>query len=121
MHLLVQPNGSQLWRLKYRFGGKEKLLSFGKYPGVSLAAARAKRNDAKARLAEGLDPGDVRAASPEEQRHRMFEAVARAWHANREAGLDGAHAKRVLNRMERDAFPAIGDRPITEITAPEIL
>jgi integrase len=121
LHLLVQPNGSKLWRLKYRFNGKEKLLSFGKYPVVTLAAARAKRNDAKALLAEGLDPGEARSASSEGQRPRTFEAIARDWHANREEGLNEAHGKRVLSRMERDVFPAIGDRPIAEITAPEIL
>ena len=121
LHLLVQPNGSKLWRLKYPFGGKEKLLSLGKYPGVTLAAARARRGEAKALLAEGLDPG---AAGPEEVEQpsvRTFEMIARAWHANREAGLDKEHAKRVLNRLERDAFPVIGERPITDITAPQIL
>lgn len=57
LHLLVQPSGSKLWRLKYRFDGKEKLLSFGKYPGVGLAAAREKRRAAKELLAQGIAPG----------------------------------------------------------------
>jgi hypothetical protein len=61
LHLFVQPNGSKLWRMKYRFAGKEKLLSFGKYPDVPLAAARTKRDEARACLAEGRDPGVVQA------------------------------------------------------------
>lgn len=132
LHLLVQPSGSKLWRLKYRFDGKEKLLSFGKYPGVSLAAARKKRQAAKELLAQGIDPGAVAAtdiavetdeAIPKDPPADTltFEAVARAWHANREEGLDPAHAGRILRRLERDAFPDLGRKPITEITAPEIL
>lgn len=124
LHLLVQPTGSKLWRLKYRFDGKEKLLSFGKYPDVTLAMAREKRREAKAKLAEGIDPGAACAGEPALKKPlppRTFEAIARAWHANREEGLDPAHAGRVLRRMERDAFPAIGDKLLAEITAPEIL
>ena len=132
LHLLIQTNGSKLWRLKYRFDGKEKLLSFGKYPGVSLAAAREKRRAAKELLTEGIDPGTVAAIevtqAAEETVHaevpamlETFEAIARAWHENRESGLDPAHAGRVLRRLERDAFPDLGEKAITEITVPEIL
>lgn len=124
LHLLVQPNGSKLWRLKYRFDGKEKLLSFGRYPDVTLAIAREKRRDAKALIEQGLDPADVTPAQTEETKAKppeTFEPIARAWHANRADGLDPAHAKRVINRMERDVFPVIGNRPIADITAPEIL
>ena len=120
LHLFVQPNGSKLWRMKYRFGGKEKLLSFGKYPDVSLAAARAKRDEARVCLAEGRDPAMVQAEELEVA-ERTFEKVARAWHANRSDSLNAAHAKRVLNRMESDVFPAIGHRPLTEVSVPEIL
>jgi len=132
LHLLVQPGGSKLWRLKYRFDGKEKLLSFGKYPGVSLAAARKKRQAAKELLAQGIDPGAVaaiditvetdeaiRGGSPADT--LTFEVIARAWHANRKEGLDPAHAGRLLRRLERDAFPDLGRKPIKGITAPEIL
>ena len=66
LHVLVQPNGSKLWRLKYRFNGKEKLLSFGKYPDVTLATARAKRGEAKALLADGVDPAALRQAEQKE-------------------------------------------------------
>ncbi|WP_292634361.1 integrase arm-type DNA-binding domain-containing protein [Novosphingobium sp.] len=120
LHLFVQPNGSKLWRKKYRFGGKEKLLSFGKYPDVPLAAARTKRDEARAALAEGRDPGVVQ-AEEQQAAERTFEKVARDWHANRAGGLNAAHAQRVISRMERDVFPAIGHRPLTEISVPEIL
>ena len=121
LHLLVQPSGSKLWRFKYRFGGKEKLLSFGKYPVVGLAAARKKRFEARLLLEEGTDPSALRKQAPEPALPQTFEEIARAWHANRESALGPAHAMRVLNRLERDAFPDIGDRAITELTAPDIL
>ncbi|WP_295525712.1 integrase arm-type DNA-binding domain-containing protein [Novosphingobium sp. Chol11] len=120
LFLLVQPNGSKLWRMKYRIGGKEKLLSFGAYPALSLAAARDKRTAAKALLSEGKDPmrykddGKTEAAT-------TFEKVAERWHANRKSALDPAHAERVWSRLERDVFPLLGERPIREITAPEVL
>nr|WP_314464374.1 integrase arm-type DNA-binding domain-containing protein [uncultured Novosphingobium sp.] len=120
LHLFVQPNGSKLWRMKYRFGGKEKLLSFGKYPDVPLAAARTKRDEARVCLAEGRDPGVVR-AEEQEVAARTFEKAARAWHANRSDSLNAAHAKRVLSRMESDVFPVIGHRPLTEVAVAEIL
>ncbi|WP_245829393.1 tyrosine-type recombinase/integrase [Novosphingobium mathurense] len=122
LHLLVQPSGSKLWRLKYRFDGKEKLLSFGKYPVVTLAIAREKRNAAKLLLDQGKDPAEVKKQAKKQRiALKQFEEIARAWHANRVEGLDPAHAKRVINRLERDVFPVIGTRPIVEIDAPEIL
>lgn len=122
LHLLVQPSGSKLWRLKYRFDGKEKLLSFGKYPVVTLAIAREKRYEAKALLDQGKDPSQVKKQAKKQRTAlKLFEPIARAWHANRVEGLDPDHAKRVLSRMERDVFPVIGSRPIAEIDAPEIL
>lgn len=79
LHLLVQPSGSKLWRLKYRFAGKEKLLSFGKYPAVTLAIARQKRSEAKALPDAGKDPAEVKKAAkklPGSQ--ELFEPIARA-------------------------------------------
>ncbi len=120
LFLLVQPNGSKLWRMKYRIEGKEKLLSFGAYPALSLAAARDKRTAAKALLSEGKDPmrykDDSNAGAA-----ATFEKIAERWHANRKSALDPAHAERVWARLERDVFPLLGERPIDEITAPEVL
>ncbi|WP_077145604.1 integrase arm-type DNA-binding domain-containing protein [Sphingopyxis sp. KK2] len=122
LHLLVQPSGAKLWRLKYRFDGKEKLLSFGKYPVVTLAIAREKRWEAKRLLDQGKDPAEAKKQAKRQRAAlKLFEEIARAWHRNRAEGLDPAHAKRVINRMERDVFPVIGKRPIAEIDAPEIL
>lgn len=120
LFLLIQPNGAKLWRMKYRFGGKEKLLSFGAYPEVGTAAAREKRTLAKAMLVEGKDPMESRSEmKPEEA--ETFRAVAKRWHKNRELALDPAHAKRVWSRLERDVFPALGDKLMHEITPPDVL
>ena len=79
LHLLVQPSGSKLWRLKYRFEGKEKLLSFGKYPVVTLALAREKRNEAKALLDQGKDPAQVKKQRKKQRTAlKLFEPIARA-------------------------------------------
>ena len=109
LHLLVRPNGSKLWRMKRRFGGKEKLLPFGAYPEVGLADARLRRAAAKLTLAEGKDPG----FKAPRKAVMTFEAVARAWHANREAGLEPGHAARIIARLERDVFPGL--RPGTSL------
>jgi integrase len=120
LFLLVQPNGAKLWRMKYRFAGKEKLLSFGAYPALGIAAAREKRRAAKAVLAEGKDPMLTKGQVTSEGGDTFF-AVANRWHENRKTALDPAHADRVWSRMERDVFPHIGQRPIQDITAPEVL
>lgn len=122
LYILVRPGGSKLWRFKYAFDGKEKTLSFGKYPAISAAAARQLRGDAKKLLAEGIDPGEEKKVKKRLRDPLLhFEPIARAWHANREEELDDAHAARVMSRMERDVFPALGQREIGTITAPEIL
>ncbi|MBG6120281.1 MULTISPECIES: Arm DNA-binding domain-containing protein [unclassified Sphingobium] len=99
LYLLVRPTGSRLWRMKYRFDGKEKLLSFGRYPEVTLAQARLRRAEAKLAIARGEDPGP-RAAVP----IVSFEVAARAWHANRVSALEPGHAARILSRLERDVW-----------------
>jgi len=117
LYVLVRPNGSKLWRLKYRFGGKEKLLSLGAYPKVSLADARLRRAEAKVALGQGRDPG----AKDVPVRGATFEEAARAWHANRLASLEPSHAERLMSRLERDAFPALGARQLKEITSADVL
>lgn len=120
LFLLIQPNGSKLWRMKYRYAGKEKLLSFGSYPKVALAEARKKRTAARDVLSSGEDPGKDR-ADDELNEDRTFRAVATLWHDNRKYSLDPAHAQRVWSRLERDVFPEIGQKPIDEITPPIVL
>lgn len=119
MYLEVTPSGSKLWRLKYRFGGKEKRLSLGIYPEVSLRDARAKRNELRRQLAEGSDPSVVRRVAQAEaivRSENTFEVVARRWYAMKLPGWAPAHAERVLSRLERDVFPMVGTLPIDEIT-----
>ncbi|MDE2440362.1 MAG: integrase arm-type DNA-binding domain-containing protein [Betaproteobacteria bacterium] len=120
LFLLVQPNGTKLWRMKYRVAGKEKLLSFGAYPALGIAAARDKRKAAKALLAEGKDPMKAKGEVISENGDTFY-MVAKRWHENRQSALNPAHAERVWSRMERDVFPSLGQRLIREITAPEVL
>lgn len=122
--LIIRPNGSRSWRLKFRFGGKEKSLSFGQWPEVGLAEARRRRDDARLLLRDGVDPAARRREARHDARVReetAFEAVAREWHAMRSPEWSESHAGYVLRRLEADVFPALGARPVDEIKAPEIL
>jgi integrase len=130
MYLLVSPpgkktpNGSKCWRLKYRFNGKEKVLALGTYPEISLAEARERRDVARKQLAKGIDPGEARKAEKltgSEKAANTFEAVAREWHARQKGVWTDGHATRTMQRLQRDIFRCIGTRPISEITAPELL
>lgn len=111
-------------RLKYRFGGKEKRYSLGVYPEVTLATARKKRDEAREKLAAGIDPGEAKKA---EKRASLlaaansFEVVARGWMDERRTTVEPAQHAKTLARMENDVFPWLGKRPIAEIDAPEIL
>ncbi|WP_234003131.1 integrase arm-type DNA-binding domain-containing protein [Erythrobacter sp. SAORIC-644] len=120
LFLLVQRNGSKLWRLKYRFRGKEKLLSFGPYPDIGIASARELKKLAKATLAQGKDPM-VHKPGRDFEEERTFRSVASMWHRNREDSLDPAHATRVWSRLERDVLPVLGEMMMHEITPPEVL
>ncbi|MBJ6750486.1 tyrosine-type recombinase/integrase [Geomonas anaerohicana] len=124
LFVLVTLTGSKLWRFKYRFGGKEKLLSLGSYPEVSIADARGKRTSFRKLLSEGVDPGEVKKAEKLEkiaQVRNAFETVARDWHARFKSQWSEKHAEQILRRLEQDVFPWIGARPIGEIKAPELL
>ncbi|NPT54599.1 tyrosine-type recombinase/integrase [Paraburkholderia elongata] len=124
LYLEITPAGSKLWRLKYRYDGKEKRLSFGKYPDVGLKDARAKRDDARKLLADDIDPSAhkkaVKAARIERAAN-TFEAVAREWFERMMADNAKSHKDKVIARLENDIFPWLGKRPIAEITAREVL
>jgi Arm DNA-binding domain len=124
MYLELVPNGGKYWRLKYRFGGREKRLSLGIYPSVSLAMARQERDRLRAMLAHGVDPlvnrQESKAASVATI-DNTFEAVARAWHAQWKAARTDHHADYVLRRLEADVFPDLGPKPIADITAPMLV
>ncbi|WP_175790771.1 tyrosine-type recombinase/integrase [Burkholderia ambifaria] len=124
LFLELRASGAKKWRLKYRFNGKENLLTFGDYPLVSLAEARAKRDEAKRTLAAGLDPAMQRDMSRHAQivaAQNTFETVAREWHEMQCGTWSVDHARRVMDRLEKDVFPHLGRRPISEISAPELL
>lgn len=124
LFLLVTPTGGKLWRLKYRFAGKERLISFGAYPTVSLTDARQRREDAKKLIFNGIDPGDIKKAQKSaqgEQAANTFEVVAREWHSKFAPTWADSHAYWVLRRLEQYVFPAIGSKPIADLKAPDVL
>lgn len=124
MFLYVTTAGGKLWRLKYRFNGKEKLLSMGVYPDISLKDARARRDEARKLLANGVDPSvnrKIQKAARVERAANSFEVIAREWFSKYSPGWSASHSERTLKRLENDVFPWVGGRPIAEITASEIL
>ena len=125
LFLLVLPGGSKLWRLKYRFGGKEKLLALGSYDkGISLKKAREEREKARAQLVEGIDPASVKKAekhSEREQVENTFRSIALDWVETYGARWTKLHRDHVVASLEADAFPALGQLPLKEITPPMIL
>jgi len=124
LYLLVSPSGGKLWRFKYRYAGKGRLLSFGSYPEISLADARQRRDEARKLLANDIDPGEVRKARKAAivgNSENAFEVVAREWHNKFAPTWSDSHAYWVLRRLEQYVFPAIGARPIADLKAPDIL
>ena len=118
LHLFVTKTGHRSWRLKYRFGGKERRVVFGPYPEVSLAQARIMRDDAKRLLREGRDPNyEAKLAKlANTQRHEhTFEALAREWHGVQKDRWTEVHADDVISSMERDLFPALGGLAMADI------
>ena len=121
MHLLVHPNGSKYWRLQYRFDGKQKMLALGVYPEVSLADARARRDEARKLLANSIDPGDKKKNDKVEQEEaRTFEQLAIEWHATNKKWSE-EHSRRVLKSLEDNLFPAIGKRNIADLKTRDLL
>ena len=120
---MVTPAGGKGWRFKYRFGGKEKLISLGTYPEISLSQARERRDAARKQVAEGVDPSQARRAIRvfKAQDENTFEVVAREWHAKFTRTWTSGHAATILSRLENNVFPWMGASPIIDIKAPEIL
>jgi len=123
LYLLVASTGSKLWRFKYAYGGKEKLLALGKHPIITLSEARRRRDDAKILLDTGVDPSINRKAvkaARNKTAANSFEVIAREFHIDKRDKLSDEHAKTIMTRMEKDIFPWIGDKPITSVTADDI-
>lgn len=125
LYLLIQPTGGKLWRLKYRIGGKEKLLSLGVYPQVGLKEARDRRDKARQDIAQGIDPSNKRKAEKTSRATlaaNSFEVVAREWHLTiHKPKVSEGHAARTLVRLEQDVFPWLGAEPVATITPPKLL
>jgi integrase len=123
LFLLVTPSGGKLWRFRYPFDKKEKKLSLGIYPEISLHDARERRDEARSQLAHGIDPGAVRKAQKQAniQETETFEIIAREWHERFISNWTIEYASKIMSRLEGDVFPYIGAKPINEIKAPELL
>ncbi|MGO8753826.1 MAG: tyrosine-type recombinase/integrase [Gallionellaceae bacterium] len=124
LYLWVYADGGKFWRLRYRLGGKEKSLSFGSYPQISLKEARAKRDEQHKVLDADLDPSAERKAANLRKKlatENSFEAVALEWHGKQKIKWVAHHAVRVKRLLELSIFPALGKRPIGQIGAPELL
>ncbi len=124
MFVLVTPAGGKWWRFRYRFDGKEKLLSLGTYPDISLKDARERREAARKLIAQGIDPGAERKAEKAAVAAlagNCFESICREWLEQRKSTVDPAQHVKTLARMQNDVFPWLGAKPITEISAPDVL
>ena len=124
LFVILNPNGSRWWRIKYRFGGKEKLLSLGVYPDVSLKEARQRRDECRHALASGLNPSDTRKtkhAVEVRSTADSLETVAREWYAKQLPSWTPGHRKTVLRRLELYVFPLLGTHSITEVSAVRLL
>jgi len=124
LFLYVTTAGSKSWRLKYRFDGKEKLLTFGLHDDIGLIGARERREEAKRLLRAGKDPGAVRTQAKEEAataRGNTFEPIAREWHGAERPRWSPGQAALILRALERDVFPMLGSRPVSEITGADVL
>jgi len=124
LYLLIKPNGAKYWRLKYRVLGKEKKLSIGVYPDISLADARLKREEARKVVALGGDPSEEKRVEKLTQKASVennFKAIALEWHEYKRTGWSKGYADDLMEAFENDIFPDLGKRPITEIKPLEML
>jgi len=124
LYLLVTPTGGKLWRYKFSFEGRPRPMALGSYPGVPLATARQKHLAARQLLASGVDPLGERTAKRTAEKASMegaFGKVAARWLAHWSEGVAARHAAYAERRMSADILPALGARPIDQITAPEIV
>lgn len=124
LFLWVQPTGGKWWRYKYRFAGKEKLLALGSYPDVTLAEARERHAQARRILSGGNDPGEVKKEGKRQALLKSvttFEAIAREWCESRKHKWVTSYGEAMMTRLENHVFPKLGDRAISDITAPELL
>jgi len=124
LYIEITPAGSKCWRLKYRFSGKEKRLSMGLYPKVTLKAARKHLELAKDQLEQGIDPSQAKKAKKTAQQQSIaqnFEVIAREWHTQQSEKWSEGYTLKVMRAIERDLLPHIGTLPLDQITPPDLL
>ncbi|SHN48946.1 tyrosine-type recombinase/integrase [Desulfovibrio litoralis] len=127
LYLQVEPKGGKLWRLAYRFGGKQKTLAFGAYPAVSLKEARKRRDEAKELIANGVDPSEqkkvekAKTVAKQKELVSTFESVGREWFNKRTVHLTEEYRKQILSRIENQIFPYIGTKLISNLEPADIL
>lgn len=124
LYLLIKPNGAKYWRLKYRVAGKEKKLSIGVYPDISLAEARLKREEARKIVASGGDPSEQKQVERQAKKINIdntFKAIALEWHEYKRPNWSKGYAEDLMEAFENDIFPDIGKRPVAEVKPLEML
>jgi integrase len=124
LFLLVMPSGGKWWRFKYRYAGKEKLLSLGVYPDITLKDARDRRDLERKKLTDKIDPAVNRAATKAAwagNQANSFEVVAREWIKEKSSTWSESNKSKTERRLEVDVFPWLGGRPIADIAAPDLL
>ncbi len=124
LYLEVMPKGAKYWRLKYRLNGKEKRLAIGVYPEVTLKQARKATYEARVLIADGRDPSFEKKANKhnaKEKAQNTFEVVAREWHKTKNNQWTHAYGHTIMRRLEKNIFPTLGNRPISDIKPPELL
>jgi len=124
LFFVVEPDGRRWWYFAYRFGGKQKSHSMGVYPDVTLKEACERRDEARKQLDAGLDPSVCRKINQAEAETRAvntFQAVALEWFEVKRSGWASGHADHIMSYFAKDVFPWLGERPVAEITTPELL
>lgn len=124
LYLLVRSSGRKYWKVKYRFAGKEKKLSLGVYPEISLKDAREGRDEARNLLKRNIDPSaqkQIEKFAVIESLANSFEVVGREWFQVKLSNASDSHKSRSLRMLEKELFPSLGNRPVAEVTAPELL
>tara|TARA_B100001093_G_scaffold256551_1_gene245321 strand:- start:160 stop:873 length:714 start_codon:yes stop_codon:yes gene_type:complete len=124
LYLQVRTNGGKYWKLKFRFGGKERKLSFGVYPAVSLREAREKATEAKTLLRQGINPSEQKRLNKAAKllaQASSFSSISAEWMATHIEDKSASHQKRTKAPLARHLLPYLGNRPLAEITAAELL
>lgn len=119
LYLLIKKNGAKYWRMKYRFGTKEKVLAFGVYPEVTLLEARELRDRARAQIRQGLDPSvEKKKAKLTKNGTLTFAELADQWINMKEKRWSPQNTAKVVRSFERNVYPYVGNIPVNEITSP---